>query len=133
MVEDGGLMVERVLSNVEQADDVSLLATSLDQLKCILDLTKEYCDKYNVKLVPFKSKLLVYHDPRIFHEILTELLTKPIEIDGNIVSPCDEAVHVGIVRSTAGNSAHISSRMTAHRKAIYSLLHTGLGRSHGSM
>ena len=53
-------------------------------------------------------------------------------IDGDPIAPSDEAVHVGVVRSTNGNTSHLSTRIAAHRRAIFGLSHTGLGMSHGS-
>ena len=42
-----------------------------------------------------------------------------------------EAEHVGILRtSEAGNMPNILSRMTAHTRALFSVLQTGIARGH---
>ena len=55
--ENGGLM-RQVLSEAGLADDVGLLTGSIGKLKILLHLTKLYCDKFQVKLVWSKTKLL---------------------------------------------------------------------------
>ena len=40
------------------------------------------------------------------------------------------AEHVGVLRSTEGNLPTIFARISAHKKAIGSVLHTGMSRSH---
>ena len=49
-----------------------------------------------------------------------------VEVDGL----SEEAEHVGVIRSTGGNMPHILGRVSAHRKAIMSVLHCGLARGH---
>ena len=117
-----------VLSAVGQADDVALMASSLVNLKALLYLTEAYCLKFNVKLVPSKSELFVYHPKRMFNEILLELLVNPVVSDGSVVAPSNSAMHVGV--SPDGNGEHLSSRFSAHRRAIFGLLSTRLGRGH---
>ena len=59
-----------------------------------------------------------------------ELATNMLSLDGKIVTPCSEASHVGILRSVDGNGPNISARLTAHRRAVFSVLHSGLARGH---
>ena len=124
----GGL-VRQVLSSVGQADDVGLLSSSLLALICLLHLTKMYCDKYQVQLVGAKTKLLVFNTKESLQQTTVELATYPVIVDQNI-EPSDEASHVGVVRSVDGNMAHISERLSAHRKSVYALLHGGMAKGH---
>ena len=52
--------VKHVISAVGQADDVALLSTSLHDLKCLIQLSELYCEKYQVTLVGSKTKLLAF-------------------------------------------------------------------------
>ena len=52
---------------------MALLAGSLVELKGLLQLTKVYCDKYQVKLVASKTKLLVYSTKHTKVQSLVEL------------------------------------------------------------
>ena len=124
----GGL-VRQVLSSVGQADDVGLLSSSLMNLICLLHLTKMYCAKYQVQLVGAKTKLLVFNTKESVHHTAVELAAYPVIVDQPI-EPSDEAAHVGVVRSVHGNMAHISERLSAHRKSVYAVLHGGMARGH---
>ena len=53
-----------------------------------------------------------------------------ISVDDQIRSPTIQATHVGVVRSMTGNSAHIMERLSAHRGAVFSVLHDGLAGGH---
>ena len=55
----------------------------------------------------------------------------PINIGGLRIGYCEEAVHVGILRSTkAGNMASIVARQSAHIKAVHAVLPAGIARGH---
>ena len=54
-------LVRQYLGSVGQADDVGLLSSSLKSLQLLLHLTKIYCERYQVKLVGSKTKLLVFN------------------------------------------------------------------------
>ena len=123
-------LVRQVLGAVGLADDVALLAGSLAELKALLQLTKVYCEKYQVKLVASKTKLLVYSDKHTEMQSLVELATTTIMVDGQIITPSQEAVHVGVVRCAEGNGPNISARVSAHRGAVFAVLHAGLGKGH---
>jgi hypothetical protein len=124
----GGL-VRQVLSGVGQADDVGLLSSSLMNLICLLHLTRMYCEKYQVQLVGAKTKLLVFNTKESLQQTTVELAAYPVMVDQNI-EPSAEASHVGVVRSVDGNMAHISDRLSAHRKSVFALLHGGMARGH---
>ena len=123
-------LVRQVLSAVGLADDVALLAGSLTKLQALLHLTKMYCDKFLVKLVASKTKLIVYTNRHTELQSKVELATTSIRVDGMAISPSKEATHVGVLRSSNGNGPNISARLTAHRKAVYAVLHAGLAKGH---
>ena len=54
--------VKHVISAVGQAEaaDVALLSTSLHDLKCFIQPSELYCEKYQVTLVGSKTKLLAF-------------------------------------------------------------------------
>ena len=119
-----------VLSGVGQADDVGLLANSLKKLKLLLYLTVLYCDRYQVKLVGAKTKLLVFNSKQTKLQSSIELASTTISVDGEDIHPSTQASHVGVVRSVDGNGANIAARLLSHRKAVYGLLSAGLAKGH---
>ena len=58
-----------------------------------------------------------------------EVLTNIIIMENKTILP-EKATHVGVLRSPVGNEHAIADRISAHRRAIFSVLHTGLARSH---
>ena len=127
---DSGTISRQVLSAVGQADDVGLLTTTAQNLKILLHLSKLYCEKYQVKLVGPKTKLLVFTTKTNAHLANIELAAADIVVDGETIIPTTQASHVGVVRSVEGNSPNIIERLSAHRKAVFSVLHGGLARVH---
>ena len=119
-----------VISAIGQADDIALVSSSLRNLQLLLHLSKMYCNKYQVKLVGPKTKLLVYNSRDTVLRSEVDLASTTITVNGAIISPSPQAPHVGIVRSVIGNEANILARLSAHRKAMYGLLSAGLARSH---
>jgi hypothetical protein len=119
-----------VLSGVGQADDVGLLANSLKKLKLLLYLTVLYCDRYQVKLVGAKTKLLVFNSKQTKLQSSIELASTTISVDGEDIHPSTQASHVGVVRFVDGNGPNIVARLSSHRKAVYGLISTGLGKGH---
>ena len=57
-------------------------------------------------------------------------LLNPIKIDNMPVSFCQEAEHVGIIRSTTGNMPNLLNRISAHKKSLGVILAAGLARNH---
>ena len=129
-VESSGELVNLVLSATGQADDVGLLSTSMNNLKALLHLTKLYCDKYQVKLVSSKTKLLVFTTKETEVQARIEMAVTPISIDGEEISSTNQATHVGVLRSVEGNGPNIAARLSAHRRAVFGLLHAGLAKEH---
>ena len=51
-----------------------------------------------------------------------------ISISGTPIAFSNSAEHVGIVRSIEGNLPNILERLSAHKRAVFSVLSAGLGR-----
>ena len=96
----------------------------------LFHLTKIYCAKYQVKHVPSKTKLLVLTNKKIEVQAMTDLAINTISLDGQDISPSSQATHVGVVRFSQGNGPNIAARLTAHRRAVYSVLNFGLAKGH---
>ena len=127
--EGGNELISQVMSAVGQADDVGLLSSSLRNLTILLHLIEMYCEKYQVKLVGSKTKLLSFNTKATADQAAVDLATTTITVAKQDVQPSDQATHVGVVRA-ADNGAHILDRVSAHRKAVYAILHGGLARGH---
>ena len=119
-----------VISAIGQADDVVLVANTIDDLNLLVTITKTYCKKYRVTLVPSKTKLLVYANPEHKHQVDIAQLLNPINIDDVAVKFSNEAEHVGIVRNISGNLPNLLTRINCHKRSLGSLLTAGLAHSH---
>ena len=53
-----------------------------------------------------------------------------MEINGEKIGVTDLAEHVGMLRSSSGNGPTILACITAHKKALNGVLHTGMARGH---
>ena len=126
-VDVNGVMV----AAIGQADDVALISNSPHKLACMLYLTNLHCIREHVELVPEKTKLLVWSPTH--KKLQTDLLklSCKIEINNNVIDYSTSAEHVGIHRSTdAGNMPHVLDRISAHKRAMGSIMHVGLARNH---
>ena len=113
------------VSSIGQADDTLLLATDITSLFYLLELVKSSCKKNMIDLSAEKTILQLYSKvPPDQNEF------NPLKIDGKSIPFSSRAVHVGIVRSIDGNESAILDRITAHRKALASILFTGLAKGH---
>ena len=56
--------------------------------------------------------------------------SQPITLNGMKVDFVDCAEHVGLARSTLGNSVPLFTRISAHKKALGAVLHSGMARGH---
>ena len=119
-----------VISSVGQADDVIHVANTIDNLRLLVTITEAYCKKYRVKLVPSKTKLLVFTNDENNPEVYLAKLLNPIKIDGVPVKFSAEAEHVGIIRNTSGNLPNLLNRIISHKKSLGAILSAGLARSH---
>ena len=113
-----------------QADDVVLTANDIDSLALLVRLTEKYCSKYRVTLVPSKTKLLAFHRDNQKELVYHARAVNPISIGGVPVEFVTEAEHVGVIRSVTGNLPNILNRITAHKKALGSVLSAGLAYGH---
>ena len=123
-------MGSMVASCIGQADDTALISNDIFNLQNLLLLTMEYCEKYSVTLVPEKTKLLAFCPPGSESEVDYAKIISPISINGSAIPFCDSAEHVGIVRSVLGNLPNIFARLSAHKRAVFSVLSSGLALGH---
>ena len=117
---------------IGQADDCVLVADNISSLKNLLTLTIDYCKKYHVMLAPEKTKLLAFAAPRHKTLVTFTKLTSVVQIENTEIKFSDTAEHVVIVRSSSGNLPHILDRISAHRKALYAVLPSGIARRHNA-
>ena len=123
-------MGSMVTSCIGQADDSALLSNDIFALQNLLLLTLQYCEEYSVTLVPEKTKLLAFCPSGSEDAVSYAKIISPISINGTAIPFSDSAEHVGIVRSVHGNLPNILARLSAHKKAVFSVLSSGLARGH---
>ena len=117
-----------VVSGIGQADDVALLSNDIFALQNLLQLSLQYCKANHVSLRADKTKLQVFSNKCSEIPAFYARVVSPINIDGEGIDFVDEADHVGIQRSTAGNLLHLSGRFVAHKKSLAAVLPFGLAR-----
>ena len=118
-----------IVSAIGQADDVVLVSNDLGRLGLLAYLSEEYCRKYNVTLVPSKTNLLAFY-PKGW-PVNPDLISNVV-VGKQIISFSQEADHVGITRNTAGNLAHITNRISAYKRALFSVLSVGIARNNNA-
>ena len=80
----------------------------------LLDLSVEYCDRYQVELSIGKTKLFMFLPPGGESEYDKYYKTvSPIHINNTTIPFKDTAEHVGVTRSVSGNLPHIHDRTSA--------------------
>ena len=119
-----------VVSSIGYEDDFALMSDSLLKLAGLLHLTKEYCRQFHVELVPEKTKLLAFCPPQLSSEIYLHKIRDQVLMGGKVLEFSSSAEHVGILRSTDGNMPNILARLSAHTRAIMSVLPIGMACSH---
>ena len=119
-----------VVSSIGFEDDAVLMGDTLNKVSGLLHLTNEYCQQYHVELVPDKTKLLVFAPANHQMDIYMQKVRNPLTIAGHEVDFSSSAEHVGILRSPEGNMPNILSRLSAHTKAIMSVLPIGMAFTH---
>ena len=119
-----------VISSVGQADDVFLSTNNLSSLNNLLYLTKQYCSKYKVSLVPEKTKLQLFipGSLSIYEDYFR--CDNFLSIDSMKVDFVEETEHVGIIRSVHGNYPHLLNRVSSFKISLAAVLHVGLARNH---
>ena len=123
---------DTVVSCISLADDAVLLSNSIHNLKNLLFLTTEYCKKYEVELVPDKTKLLAFCKSEDDHLVRYAKLASTISLDGRPIPFSQQAEHLGIVRSSSGNLPNLVERFSAHKKKLFSVLPAGLALHHNA-
>ena len=118
------------VSAIGQADDTLLVSNSLHSLQNLLQLSLYYCSKANVELCPGKTKLQVMSTKKMRTAVDYLKEFSPVNLCGNRLEFCDETEHVGVIRSVHGNLPNILNRISAHKKAVAAVLHTGAARHH---
>ena len=119
-----------VVSSIGYEDDAALMGHTLTKVSGLLHLTNEYCKQFHVELVPSKTKLLAFTPPNHQMDIYLQQLTSPVSLGGHEIEFSTSAEHVGILRSPEGNMPNILSRLSAHTRAIMSVLPIGMACSH---
>ena len=119
-----------IISAIGQADDTLLVSNSIRSLQYLLYLTETFCNRNQVSLSPGKTKLQVFFTPQMRSKVKYAMITNPVKLKGIEINFSETAEHVGVLRSTSGNSAAIFSRITAHRNALAAVLHTGMALNH---
>ena len=116
-----------VISGIGQADDTVLVSNDLHNLSYLLELNSVFNRKALVAISQEKTKLQVF---RAKAKRVTLSENNHIKINEKIIPFSPVAEHVGVLRSTEGNHPTILSRYSAHKRALASLLHTGISRGH---
>ena len=110
--------------------DSQMLSTDIINLQNLLYLTSIYCRKYKVELVPEKTKLLCFSNSYNFSAIHAKIIA-PIELNNAKIKFSEEAVHVGVLRSSSGgNLPNLIDRISAHNKQLKAVLPAGLALHH---
>ena len=118
------------ISAVGQADDTALVSNNIHNLSFLLHLTSIFCAKYQVRLCSDKTKLQVYHKKELQATVDYWKHVNPIKVNDVQINFTETAEHVGVVRSVAGNHPSLLARISAHKKALGAVLHTGMSRAH---
>ena len=98
---------ETVVSAIGPADDRVLVATNLQSIQNLLQLSLHYCSKYNVELCPDKTYLQVYTPKSLTSEVNYLKEYSPVELNGSKVIFKEDIEHLGIIRSVTGNFPNI--------------------------
>ena len=118
------------ISSIGQADDSALTSCDFHQLAFLLQLTVNYCKKYKVEMTPEKTKLLIF-SPTSSNTYATYYKNcNYLSINTTPLANVPSAEHVGIVRAISGNLPHILKRISSHKKALASVLSSGMSRHH---
>ena len=125
----GAFIKDVKIAAIGQADDTALVSNDINELQHLLQLSLDYCAKYQVELSAVKTKLLVFSASHSDYTKYAQLIT-PVHIGSQKIPFVENAEHVGIVRSVAGNLPHLHQRMANHRRALNGLLFAGMSRRH---
>ena len=115
---------------IGQADDTVLVSNDVHNIQNLLDLSLDFCSKYHVQLCVDKTKLQVTASKELDSLVDYQKATSPVNISGKKIPFVDSVDHVGILRSSSGNLPSVLRQITAHKRQLGSILHTGIARGH---
>ena len=119
-----------VVSAIGQADDTALISNSIHKLQHLLYLSEVFCKKHHVTLSAKKTKLQVFATKDMEKIVQYSQNINPLKLNDNKIEFKQSIEHVGMLRSSLGNTPTILDRLTAHRNALRAVLHTGMARGH---
>ena len=119
-----------VITSIGLADNTVLVSDDIFNLACLLKLLNNYCNKYKVNLIPSKTKLICIGSQKHANLIEYSKIINPIKIYGTDIGFNSSLEHVGVIRSVSGNMPAVLDRITAQKRAVGSVLSSGLGRGH---
>ena len=125
----GSCLGDLRVAAVGQADDSAVCSNDIHQLQYLLELTRNYCSKYQVELSASKTKLLVFSSKDTDYVKYWKVVS-PIHLGPTNIKFVNVAEHVGVTRSTSGNLPHIQQRIASHKKSLCGILYAGLSRRH---
>ena len=106
------------VSEIGQADDIVCVTDCLVKLSGLVYLSKQYCDSYNVELVPEKTKLLMFCPFSQPYASIYASIINNIRVSGIKIPLSQSTEHVGVLKTpNGGNMLHILDRVSAHRRA----------------
>ena len=121
------------VASIGQADDVALVSNDPHSLQGLIQLATRYAADHHITMVPEKTKLLCYTPRGQEHETAYWKTVRPISMKTLNIPFSNEAEHVGILRSTIpGNTPSLLARMSAHNRALFAVLPSGLASHHSS-
>ena len=129
MSELGTTIFDIPVAAIGQADDTGLVSNDIHQLQHLLQLTLNYCAKYQVELSTTKTKLLFFNSSESDYSKYVKLLSS-IHIGETTIPFTESAEHVGIIRSVNGNLPHLHQRMVSHKRALNGIMFSGMARRH---
>ena len=115
---------------IGQADDTVLVSNDIHNIQNLLDLTLDFCNKYHVKLCVSKTKLQAMATKELATSAEYHKATSPVNIMGEKIPFTPNVEHVGILRSVTGNLPNILKQITAHKRKLGAVLHSGVARGH---
>ena len=119
------------ISCITLADDAVLISNDITDLYNLLFITIQYCNKYQVQLVPDKTRLLVFYKDQNSHIVKYSKLISNISLYGQEIPFSTTAEHLGVVRtSSSSNIPNIVERLAAHRRKLFSILPAGMAHHH---
>ena len=119
-------MFDTKVGAIGQADDTVLVSSNLHHLQDLLNLSLHYCGQQAVELCVEKTKLQAFAPSTLRVEVEHNVDKSPITIAGDKIKCVESAEHVGIVCSVTGNLPNLLDRLTAYRRAMGAVLHTGM-------